>query len=79
MKIHYIYKVFFVGIIFFSTGISVSYASAISTPEGAVQLSLFPNHEDSSIQISIDLTKLADNYYDMGVICTKENGNTDFP
>jgi hypothetical protein len=79
MKIHYIYKAFFVGIVFFSTGINMIYAAVISAPEGAVQLSLFPNHEDSSIQISIDLTKLTDNYYDMGVICTKENGNTDFP
>lgn len=60
------------------TNPNITHAS--SSPLGAVQLSLLSNHEDSSVQITIDLTKLkASDYFSLAVRCTKENGKTDFP
>ncbi len=56
-----------------------SFANAQSNNVGALQLSLVPNHEDSGVQIKIDMTKLNyKDYLSMGVYCVKENGKTDF-
>ncbi len=56
-----------------------TFANAQTNNIGAMQLSLVSNHEDSSVQIKIDMTKLNyKDYLSLGVYCVKENGKTDF-
>ncbi|GEM_PF-2215679 len=80
MKKFYIYAPLLILISIFLIGVEKTNAAEISTPAGAVQLLLLPNHEDSSVKITIDMTKLHySDYGSLGIKCTKENGNSDFP